>query len=56
MRMILGVAAIGLLAACNAQAPAGNQAQPANVDVAANTVTAVPQVAPIDARSSVVPV
>jgi cytochrome c556 len=51
MRLILGVAAIGLLAACNAQTPADNQAQPANVDVAANTVTATPEIAPIDAAA-----
>jgi cytochrome c556 len=49
--MILGVAALGLLAACNAQAPADNQAQPTNVAVAANDVAATPQVAPIDAAA-----
>jgi cytochrome c556 len=51
MRLILGVAAIGLLAACNAEAPADNQAQPANVAVTANDAAAAPQVAPIDAAA-----
>jgi cytochrome c556 len=51
MRMILGVAAIGLLAACNAQAPADNQAQPANIAIAESDTAATPEVAPIDAAA-----
>lgn len=50
MRLILGVAAIGLLAACNAQTPADNHAQPADV-VAANDAAAAPEVASIDAAA-----
>ena len=51
MRLILGAAAIGLLAACNAQAPADNQSQPANVAVAANDTATAPEIAPIDAAA-----
>ena len=51
MRLILGMAAIGLLGACNAEAPAGSQAQPANVTMAANDSAAGPQIAPIDAAA-----
>jgi cytochrome c556 len=51
MRLIFGAAAIGLLAACNAQAPAGNGAQPANVAAAANDTATAPDVAPIDAAA-----
>jgi cytochrome c556 len=50
MRMMFGVAAIALLAACNAQAPIGNDAANSSVAVG-NEVVAAPAVAPIDAAA-----
>lgn len=53
MRLILTLVAVGLLAACKAQQPAANQAQPANVAIAENAkIAAADPAAPLGAAVS----
>jgi cytochrome c556 len=50
MRLILTVAALGLLAACKAQAPADNSAQPENAAIAeSNSLSPIDAAAPLGA-------